>query len=191
MKIPDDDVIAIGGDSDERSDPSDPKAQFISDVVAVLPDICTDFLSEFYDEEGGGTTESLIAKIFDVIDRDTEYPKAKVKIRPLKRKREETSNSQANSRVECVNDVAAVFPDICRNFVSELLDSGVGATAEPLIAHILDDMERGVKYPKARDKARRLKIDEDEEATKEYGRADRESVGDEYQQITFVTETFT
>jgi hypothetical protein len=105
-----------------------------------------------------------------------------------------TSNSQVNFKVECVNDVVAIFPDICRDFVSELYDTEVGATAEPLIAHILDKMDRGIEYPKAKDKIRPLKrkreVDEDEEAAKEYGRADRESSGIGYAHIAFVTETF-
>jgi hypothetical protein len=106
-----------------------------------------------------------------------------------------TSNSQINFKVECVDDVVAVFPDICRDYVSELYDTGVGAIAEPLIAHILDKMDKGTEYPKAKDKLRSLKrkreVDEDEEAAKEYGRVDRDNPGVDYAHITFVVQPFT
>jgi E3 ubiquitin-protein ligase RNF216 len=50
-------------------------------------------------------------------------------------------------------------------------------SSERLIAHILDQMDKGILYPKAKDKAKDLKrkrdVDEDEEAARKYGAPDR------------------
>lgn len=93
-------------------------------------------------------------------------------------------------KVECVDDVLSVFPDICRDYVSELYDSGVGEIAEQLVAHILDKVDNGSDYPKAKDKLKTLKrkreVDEDEEAANKYGSIDRENGSHDYSTITFV-----
>jgi hypothetical protein len=101
-------------------------------------------------------------------------------------------------KVECVDDVLGVFPDICRDYVSELYDTGVGEVAEQLIAHILDKLDNGSQYPKAKDKLKTLKrkreLDEDEEAVNKYGNIDRGSCGHDYFSLTSVilqvTESF-
>jgi hypothetical protein len=98
-------------------------------------------------------------------------------------------------KVECVDDVLSVFPDICRDYVSELYDSRVGEIAEQLVAHILDKLENGTDYPKAKDKLKTLKrkreVDEDEEATNKYGSLDRENGGHDYSTLTFVIQLVT
>jgi len=92
-------------------------------------------------------------------------------------------------KVECVDDVLAVFPDICRDYVTELYDIRVGETAEQLIAHILDKLDNGTEYPKAKDKLKTLKrkrdVDEDEEAVNKYGNIDRANGSAEYTLLTY------
>jgi hypothetical protein len=98
-------------------------------------------------------------------------------------------------KVECVDDVLSVFPDICRDYVSELYDSGVYKIAEHLVAHILDKLDSGTDYPKAKDKLKTLKrkreMDEDEEAANKYGSIDRENGSHDYSTLTFVTQIVT
>lgn len=80
------------------------------------------------------------------------------------------------SRVECVDIILNMFPDICRDYASELYDT-ISKSSERLIAHILDKMDKGTMYPSAKEKQRRLKrkraVDEDEEAARKYGAVDR------------------
>ena len=80
------------------------------------------------------------------------------------------------TRVQCVDMVLIVFPGICRDYVSELYDS-VSPSSDRLIAHILDNMDKGTGYPRAKDLQKTLKrkrdFDEDEEAARIYGATDR------------------
>lgn len=84
--------------------------------------------------------------------------------------------ANAESRDECIQMVAAVFPGICFDHVSELYDK-IAKSSERLIAHLLDQMDKGILYPKAKDKAKDLKrkreLDENEEAARKYGAPDR------------------
>jgi TRIAD3 protein (E3 ubiquitin-protein ligase RNF216) len=77
---------------------------------------------------------------------------------------------------QCVDMTLTVFPGICRDYVSELYDS-VSPSSDHVIAHILDKMDKGIGYPKAKDLQKTLKrkrdIDEDEDAVRKYGAADR------------------
>lgn len=79
-------------------------------------------------------------------------------------------------RDTCIATVTMVFPGIDPDYVSELYDT-VSQSSEQLTAHILDKIEKGSQYPKAKDKKRNLKrkreIDADEEAAKKYGAVDR------------------
>jgi hypothetical protein len=76
----------------------------------------------------------------------------------------------------CVAKVLTLFPDICSEHVSELFDK-VAHSSDRLIAHILDKMEKGAPYPKAKDKLktrkRKRELDDDEAAELKYGAADR------------------
>lgn len=105
------------------------------------------------------------------------------------------ANANIDHKVECVDDVLAVFPDICRDYVSELYETGVGEIAEQLVAHILDKLDSGSNYPKAKDKLKTLKrkreLDEDEEAVNKYGSVDRENGGHDYFTLTFVIHSVT
>jgi hypothetical protein len=82
----------------------------------------------------------------------------------------------AEPKDECIQMVAAVFPGICVDHVSELYNK-ISKSSERLIAHLLDQMDKGVLYPKAKDKAKDLKrkrdVDEIEEAARKYGAPDR------------------
>jgi hypothetical protein len=49
----------------------------------------------------------------------------------------------------CLNTVRAVFPDICRGYVSTLYDTG-RYNAQAMTVHILDNMESGTQYPKTK-----------------------------------------
>lgn len=80
------------------------------------------------------------------------------------------------SRIECVDTIVNVFPDICRDHVSELYDT-VFKSSQRLIAHILDNMDKGSSYPNAKEKQKDLKrkreVDIDAEAARKYGAPDR------------------
>jgi hypothetical protein len=82
----------------------------------------------------------------------------------------------AEPKDECIQMVAAVFPGICLDHVSDLYDK-IAKASERLIAHVLDQTEKGIVYPKAKDKAKDLKrkrdIDENDEAARKYGAPDR------------------
>jgi hypothetical protein len=82
----------------------------------------------------------------------------------------------AENQVDCVQSVAGVFPGICLDHVLDLYNK-IAKCSERLIAHILDQMDKGILYPKAKDKAKDLKrkreVDEDEEAARKYGAPDR------------------
>jgi E3 ubiquitin-protein ligase RNF216 len=82
----------------------------------------------------------------------------------------------AEPKDECVQMVVSVFPGICVDHVSDIYDK-IAKASERLIAHILDQMDKGIIYPKAKDKAKDLKrkrdIDEIEEAARKYGAPDR------------------
>lgn len=120
---------------------------------------------------------------------DSPQPRALTPARSL------SSGDAGAMRLVCVDDVLTLFPDICRDYVSELYDNGVGTTTEILVAYILDQLEKGTQYPKAKDKLQSLKrkrpVDEDEEAATKYGSADRERCSDDYAVITLVTKPFT
>jgi hypothetical protein len=57
---------------------------------------------------------------------------------------------------ECIQVVTDVFPGICFDYVSELYNK-IAKSSERLIAHVLDQMDSGILYPKAKDKAKDLK----------------------------------
>lgn len=88
----------------------------------------------------------------------------------------EQPRPQVESRVDCVDQLVAVFPGICRDYVSGLYDS-ISQSSDRLIAHILDKVEKGTSYPTAKEIQKSLKrkreLDEDEEATRKYGAVDR------------------
>jgi hypothetical protein len=77
---------------------------------------------------------------------------------------------------ECLCKVKTVFPDICVKHVSDLYDT-MSNEADMIVAHILENMDEGIQYPKAIDTKKTLKrkreIDEDEEAALKYGALDR------------------
>lgn len=109
------------------------------------------------------------------------------RVRPIPR----FSPPPIDVKQDCIEDVLTVFPDICRDYVTELYESGIGEIAELLVAHILDKLDGGMEYPKAKDKLKNLKrkreVDADEEAAKEYGNIDRESGSHDYATLTCVT----
>ena len=82
-----------------------------------------------------------------------------------------------DARVLCVDQVLILFPGICREYVCELYDTGDAKSSDYLIAHILDKIDNGIAYPRAKDTQKSLKrkreTDEDEEAARKYGSADR------------------
>ena len=74
---------------------------------------------------------------------------------------------------QCIDAIVELFPDICRNYVSDLYDT-LSIDQEYLVIHILDK----ASYPKAKDAQRNLKrkrvLDEDEEAAKKYTAPNRD-----------------
>jgi hypothetical protein len=85
-------------------------------------------------------------------------------------------SSTADAKEECLGMVKAVFPDICVKHISGLYDT-ISRQSDQIIAHILENMDRGKSYPKAMDTKKTLKrkreLDEDEEAALKYSAADR------------------
>jgi hypothetical protein len=88
----------------------------------------------------------------------------------------EQTLTMMDPRIYCIDQVMLVFPEICRDYVSQLYAT-VTQSSDYLIAHILDKIDKGTQYPKARDTQNKLKrkrqLDEDEEAARKYGSADR------------------
>ena len=86
------------------------------------------------------------------------------------------SSPLVDDRIQCIDQVILVFPDICRDHVSDLYAT-VSQLSELLIADILDKVDHGEQYPKARETQNRLKrkrgLNEDEEAARKYGSPDR------------------
>jgi hypothetical protein len=81
------------------------------------------------------------------------------------------SQPTTESKDTCLNMVLIVFPDICPRHVTNLYDT-ISKHGERVIAHILENMDGGMPYPKAKDTKKPLKrkreLDEDEEATLKY-----------------------
>lgn len=95
---------------------------------------------------------------------------------PLGYQVDEKPMAATDLKSKCLGQVQAVFPDICIQHVSVLCDT-VSNQADVLVAHILEDMDKGNPYPKFIDtktrQKRKRELDEDEEAAREYSAADR------------------
>jgi len=80
------------------------------------------------------------------------------------------------TKPECIEKVTSVFPDICPDYLDGLYNS-TSQTSGALIAHILDQQDKGTLYPKAKDTRKKLKrkrdLDPDEEAARKYASPDR------------------
>jgi predicted Fe-S protein YdhL (DUF1289 family) len=80
------------------------------------------------------------------------------------------------SKESCIATLMMVFPGICSNHVTELY-AKIGKSSDQIIAHILDQIEKGIQYPTAKDRQKGLKrkreLDEDEEIARKYGSVDR------------------
>jgi hypothetical protein len=81
-----------------------------------------------------------------------------------------------DTKAACVNMVLMIFPDICDEHVSNLYDT-ISKDADGLVAHILENVEKGKPYAKAKEAKKTLKrkreVDEDEEAILKYAAGDR------------------
>lgn len=92
-----------------------------------------------------------------------------------------SAHSEASSatqvRAAGIGNVVSLFPGICRNYVSDIWDKEDIPSSEAVIQAILDKLENGESYPKARDTEKDLKrkraIDSDEEAAKRYAAPER------------------
>jgi hypothetical protein len=73
---------------------------------------------------------------------------------------------------EFINKVFEVFGDICRDHVSGLYDK-VSKSSERILAYIVDKIENGESYPKAKVLKRKRQFTEYEEAAQKYATADR------------------
>lgn len=95
---------------------------------------------------------------------------------PRDQQNEQDPPPMVETRIQCIDQVLAVFPGICRDYVTEL-HTTVAQSSDFLIAHILDKIDKGTHYPKAKDtqrtRKRKREVDEDEEAARKYGSADR------------------
>lgn len=88
--------------------------------------------------------------------------------------------SAEESRVECADVLVDMFPGICRDYVSEIYDT-VSKSSQVLITHVLDKVDQGMSYPKAKETLKRKReIDENQVAARKYGSPERamsEAVG--------------
>jgi hypothetical protein len=88
----------------------------------------------------------------------------------------ESPRETGETEVECINRVLAVFADISVDYVSSLYNQ-ISKSPDDLVEHILDQMDKGVSYPRAEDPKKQLKrkrvVDETEEAIRKYDNADR------------------
>jgi hypothetical protein len=73
---------------------------------------------------------------------------------------------------ECINRILEVFGDICRDHVTGLYDK-VSKSSERILAYIVDKIEKGESYPKAKVLKRKRQFTEYEEAAQKYATADR------------------
>jgi TRIAD3 protein (E3 ubiquitin-protein ligase RNF216) len=80
------------------------------------------------------------------------------------------------TEAECINRVLTVFGDISVDYVSNLYNQ-ISKSPDNLVAHILDQMDKGADYPRAEDPKKKLKrkrvVDEEKEAILKYDTADR------------------
>ena len=83
--------------------------------------------------------------------------------------------------------VSTVFPGICFEYVGGLYPK-IGNSADTIIAHILDMIEKGTAWPTAKDKQKSQKrkrdLDEDEQAALRYGAVDRVIAGNGREGLT-------
>jgi hypothetical protein len=86
------------------------------------------------------------------------------------------SNEVGNKlRDSVIATVLSLFPDICQDYLNEIYKNTAQSSGR-LIAHILDQTEKGRPYPKSKDKQKSLKRKrnvEDDAAAMKYGAADR------------------
>jgi hypothetical protein len=91
---------------------------------------------------------------------------------------------QTVTKDDILAGVMLVFPDICVDYLSKLCDESAEASAEQIIADILDTLEKGTGYPKAAEKRKELKrkreVDEDDQAIRDYGSIKRKLPNQEY-----------
>jgi hypothetical protein len=78
----------------------------------------------------------------------------------------------SETKDECINKVLEVFGDICRDHVSGLYDK-FSKSSERILAHIVDKIEKGEGYPKAKVLKRKRQLTEYEEAAQKYATGDR------------------
>ncbi|KAF7869968.1 hypothetical protein EAF04_004752 [Stromatinia cepivora] len=95
---------------------------------------------------------------------------------PIQQTANNPPQPKMETKMECVNAVVAVFPEICRDHVAGLYES-VSPSSDQLIAHILDKADTGTSYPKSKDAQKGLKrkrvLSEEEEAIQKYEAAGR------------------
>lgn len=119
-------------------------------------------LAAFYQEEN----RQLMAP-----QRDEDNPPVALSPRAIER-----PPNAIDAKATCINMVLMVFPDICDEHVSNLYDT-VSQDADSLVAHILENMEKGKPYAKGKATKKTLKrkreVDEDEEAIIKYAAGDR------------------
>ncbi|CAD6446345.1 261b9e22-de22-4335-8a77-c434bd1d6adc [Sclerotinia trifoliorum] len=95
---------------------------------------------------------------------------------PIQQTANNSPQPKMETKMECINAVVAVFPEICRDHVAGLYDS-VTPSSDQLIAYILDKADAGSSYPKSKDTQKGLKrkrvLSEEEEAIQKYEAAGR------------------
>ncbi|EPE34927.1 RING/U-box [Glarea lozoyensis ATCC 20868] len=89
-------------------------------------------------------------------------------------------DSGIESRTNVMVTLLSFFPGICQDYISELYES-IAPSSERIIAHILDQTEKGKPFPKSKDKQKNLKrkrdveveADDEAKAMAKYAAADR------------------
>lgn len=96
--------------------------------------------------------------------------------KPFQQTETNVSLPKMETKDECIDAVVAVFPEICRDYLTGLYET-VSESSGALIAHLLDKAESGSSYPKAKEVQKVLKrkrvLTEEEEAIQKYESADR------------------
>jgi hypothetical protein len=110
-------------------------------------------------------------------DEQAAHPREPANRPLLNQPNELSPPSAVDTKAQCIDQVLAVFPGICGDYISELYNTNDAKSSDYLIAHILDKIDKGTPYPKAKDTQKTLKrkreVDEDEEAARKYGSAYR------------------
>jgi hypothetical protein len=116
-------------------------------------------------------------------------PPPELKPAPEPSPKPEIQETPEDRKKRYINDVCAVLPDICPEYLSELYDAKEYTSSEKLVQHILDKGEDGQPYRKAAVALKSLKrkrpVDELADVVNKYS-LDRQTPDQNYKDIALV-----